>query len=159
MFQIFRATAFPKARVDAVELDAGALSVLRSNIRLHRLGARVRAVQSDLFTELKRRQYDLIVTNPPYVPAARWRRMPREYQHEPRLALEAGRDGMDLVARILRESPRHLAPGATLVCEVGGSVPEFNRRFAKLPVFWPEFVHGGDGVFVATRGDLINWKA
>lgn len=153
------ARAFPRARVDAAELDQGALQVLRQNIALHRVGRRVRAVRTDLFGGLRGRRYDLIVTNPPYVPTARWKALPREYTHEPRLALEAGRDGMDLVARILREAPRHLADGGTLVCEVGGSVPEFNRRFAGLPVYWPEFEHGGDGVFIIHRNDLLDGNA
>lgn len=150
--------AFPKAQVDAVELDPGALQVLRRNIALHRLGKRVRAVRSDLFGALGRRRYDLIVTNPPYVPTERCEVMPAEYQHEPRLALEAGHDGMDLVDRILRAAPHHLAPAGTLVCEVGGYVPEFNSRYPDLPVMWPEFEYGGDGVLVASHSDLSSWN-
>lgn len=152
------ARAFPRARVDAVELDPGALQVLRRNIRRHRLGTRVRAIRSDLFESLGRRRYDLIVTNPPYVPTQRCDVMPAEYQHEPRMALEAGGDGMDLVDRILRAAPGHLAPAGTLVCEVGGYVPEFNSRYPDLPVMWPEFEYGGDGVLVASNSDLIAWN-
>lgn len=152
------AMAFPEARVDAVEIDARALAVLGRNIARHGVGDRVEAVRSDLFAELAGRTYDLIVSNPPYVPTKRWRGMPKEYHHEPRLALEAGADGMDIVARILREAPRHLADDGLLVCEVGGSVPEFERRFPGIPVIWPEFEHGGDGVFVISRDDLVEWQ-
>ncbi len=152
------AMAFPQAQVDAVEIDARALAVLRRNLARHRVGARVEAVRSDLFAGVKGRQYGLIVSNPPYVPSARWKGMPDEYHHEPKLALEAGKDGMDIVARILREAPAHLAPDGLLVCEVGGSVPEFERRFAKIPVVWPEFERGGDGVFVISRDDLVEWQ-
>jgi ribosomal protein L3 glutamine methyltransferase len=152
------AKAFPDAQVDAVELDAGALAVLALNLRRHELAGRVRAIRSDLFEKLKGRKYDLIVSNPPYVPVARWKALPREYHHEPRRALASGADGMDLVTRILRDAPRHLAPDGLLVCEVGGSVPEFNRRFPKVPVIWPEFERGGDGVFVISRDDLEEWR-
>jgi ribosomal protein L3 glutamine methyltransferase len=152
------AMAFPAARVDAVEIDAHALAVLRRNIDRHAVGDRVEAVRSDLFAKLRGRQYGLIVSNPPYVPTARWKRMPAEYHHEPKRALEAGTDGMDLVARILREAPAHLEAGGLLVCEVGGSVPEFDRRFPNLPVVWPEFERGGDGVFVISRDDLVEWQ-
>ncbi len=151
------AMAFPEAAVDAAELDAGALKVLKRNIARHALDRRVEAVRSDLFKALKGRKYGLIVSNPPYVPTARWKGMPKEYHHEPRLALEAGRDGMDIVARILREAPAFLEDDGLLVCEVGGSVPEFDRRFPNIPVIWPEFERGGDGVFVISRDDLVEW--
>jgi len=67
-------------------------------------------------------------------------------------------EGMTIVARILREAPAHLEPGGLLVCEVGGSVPEFTRRFPGLPVTWPEFERGGDGVFVISREELVAWN-
>jgi ribosomal protein L3 glutamine methyltransferase len=152
------AMAFPGTHVDAVEIDPRALEILRANIARHEVADRVEVVKSDLFAGLARRTYDLIVSNPPYVPLARWKKMPAEYQHEPRLALEAGKDGMDIVARILREAPRHLTGEGLLVCEVGGSVPEFNARFPKIPVIWPEFERGGDGVFVITADDLEDWR-
>ena len=152
------AMAFPEAVVDAAELDAGALQVLRRNVARHRLEGRVEAIRSDLFKALAGRKYGLIVSNPPYVPTARWKNMPKEYHHEPKLALESGKDGMDIVTRILREAPAFLEDDGLLVCEVGGSVPEFDRRFANIPVTWPEFEHGGDGVFVISRDDLVEWQ-
>lgn len=152
------AMAFPEAKVDAVELDDGALELLRANVRRYDLDGRVEAIQSDLFARVKGRQYGLIVSNPPYVPEARWKKMPAEYRHEPKLALASGADGMDVVTRILREAPRHLATDGLLVCEVGGSVPEFDRRFPNIPVIWPEFERGGDGVFVISRDDLEEWR-
>jgi len=151
------AMAFPQAQVDAAELDARALTVLRRNLERHEVQGRVAAVRSDLFAALKGRKYGLIVSNPPYVPTARWKKMPKEYQHEPKLALEAGGDGMDIVTRILREAPAHLEDDGLLVCEVGGSVREFDKRFPKIPVVWPEFERGGDGVFVISRDDLVEW--
>ncbi len=152
------AAAFPQAHVDAAELDNGALAVLRRNIARHELGARVHAVPSNLFVGLKDRQYDLIVSNPPYIPAARWKAMPAEYHHEPALALKAGQDGMSIVARILKSAALYLSGKGVLVCEVGGSVPEFTQRFADLPVIWPEFERGGDGVFVVSKDELTAWN-
>jgi ribosomal protein L3 glutamine methyltransferase len=151
------AMAFPRAQVDAIELDARALAVLRRNLARHGVEERVEVIRSDLFARVPGRRYGLIVSNPPYVPTARWKGMPKEYHHEPRRALEAGRDGMGLVARILRAAPAHLEADGLLVCEVGGSVPEFERRFPKIPVVWPEFERGGDGVFVISRDDLVEW--
>lgn len=151
------AATFPEARVDLAEIDAGALEVCNRNIERHRLGDRVRALQSDLFSAVAGCRYDLIVSNPPYVPTAEWQSLPPEYQREPRLALEAGDDGMDIVERILHEAPAHLTERGVLVCEVGGSVPEFEARWPDIPVSWPEFERGGDGVFVISRADLADW--
>jgi ribosomal protein L3 glutamine methyltransferase len=148
------AVAFPEASVDLGEVSAGALEICRRNIARHHLQDRVHAVKSDLFKALNG-PYELIVSNPPYVPTQEWKALAAEYRHEPRMALDAGRDGMDIVARILHEAPAQLAPRGLLVCEVGGSVEEFEARWPKLPVTWVEFERGGDGVFVITREDLI----
>jgi ribosomal protein L3 glutamine methyltransferase len=148
------AQAFPEAEVDLAELSPGALAVCRQNLRRHACGDRVRVLRSDLFDGLGGARYDLIVSNPPYVPSAEWKALPAEFRHEPRMALEAGADGMSLVARILAQAPAHLQPGGLLVCEVGGSTEEFTARWPRLPVTWVEFERGGDGVFVIAREDL-----
>lgn len=149
------AAAFPDAKVDLADIDAGALTVARKNIKRHGLGKQVRAVASDVFGGLAELKYDLIVTNPPYVPTAEWEALSPEFHAEPRKALDAGRDGMDIVARILSEAPEHLTDNGLLVCEVGGSVEEFEKRWPDLPVTWADFERGGDGVFIITRQELI----
>lgn len=145
---------FPDAQVDLAELSPGALEVCKANIERHTCGKQVRAVKSDLFKGLKGRVYDLIVSNPPYVPVPEWKALADEFKHEPRMALAAGDDGMDIVARILAEAPAHLGEHGVLICEVGGSVEEFEARWPRLPVTWVEFEHGGDGVFVISRKTL-----
>lgn len=152
---IAAAHAFPDAQVDLAELSPGALAVCKKNIERHECGEQVRALKSDLFNGLGEMRYDLIVSNPPYVPVAEWKALPEEFHQEPRMALAAGKDGMDLVARILAEAPARLVEGGWLVCEVGGSVPEFEARWPRLPVTWVEFERGGDGVFIISREDLI----
>ncbi len=149
------AVMFPEAQVDLVDISVKALAVARRNVARHVLGNQVRVIKSDLFGTLVNEVYDLIVSNPPYVPNADWKAMAAEYHHEPKMALAAGADGMDLVARILEEAPRHLSNEGWLVCEVGGSVPEFEARWPKLPVTWVDFERGGDGVFIISRADLV----
>ena len=134
---VLAAMAFPLAKVDAVDISGASLAVAERNRRLHHLGHRLELVRSDLFAALRGRRYDLILTNPPYVPRAAMRRLPREYHHEPGLALGAGEDGMDLVARILEAAPEHLYPGGALLCEIGDNRRAFERRYPRLPVTWP----------------------
>ena len=134
---VLAARAFPLARVDAADISEASLAVAERNRRLHRLEHRLELVRSDLFAGLRGRRYDLIVTNPPYVPQPVMRRLPAEYRHEPGLALGAGDDGMDLVARILAAAPDHLYPGGALLCEIGDNRRAFERRYPRLPVTWP----------------------
>jgi len=134
---VLAARAFPLAKVDAVDISDASLAVAERNRRLHRLEHRLELLRSDLFTELRGRRYDLILTNPPYVPAEAMRRLPPEYRHEPGLALGAGDDGMDLVARILEAAPEHLYPGGAVLCEIGDNRAALERRYPRLPVTWP----------------------
>lgn len=149
------AKAFPRARVDAVDIDPAALEVAGINRRALRLTRRVRLVESDHFAALSRRSYDIIVSNPPYVGAREMRGLPREYRHEPRHALESGRDGLDSVATILRAAAHHLKPLGLLVCEVGNTERLMARAWPKVPFTWLDFERGGGGVFLLTREQLL----
>ncbi|MFN7506386.1 MAG: 50S ribosomal protein L3 N(5)-glutamine methyltransferase, partial [Limnobacter sp.] len=84
---ILAAHMFENAEVDAVDLSVDAISVARENIALHDLKHRVHAIESDLFSQLHGKQYDFILTNPPYVNEASMKKLPPEYLHEPRMAL------------------------------------------------------------------------
>jgi ribosomal protein L3 glutamine methyltransferase len=134
---ILAARAFPRARVDAVDLSAPALAEAKKNVLRHRLGRRIRLVRSDLFDSLCGEKYDLIVSNPPYVTTASMRSLPPEYRYEPGLALAGGKDGLELVSRIIAAVPAHLNAGGLLVCEVGDGRKALERAYPRLPLTWP----------------------
>jgi ribosomal protein L3 glutamine methyltransferase len=148
------AKAFPRARVDAVDIDAGALAVAGINRRRLRLTRRVRLIESDHFEALSGESYDIIASNPPYVGSREMRGLPREYGHEPRLALASGRDGLDSVRVILEEAASHLRPLGLLVVEVGNTERALIRAFPRVPFTWLDFERGGGGVFLLTREQL-----
>ena len=148
------AKALPRARVDAVDISPEALEVAASNVRRHRVGQRVRLVRSDHFSALVGERYDIIVANPPYVGRREMSGLPPEYRHEPPLALAAGRDGLDSVRVILRESRVHLRPHGLLIVEVGNTEAAVRRAFERLPFLWLEFERGGGGVFLLTAEQL-----
>jgi ribosomal protein L3 glutamine methyltransferase len=144
------AAAFPEAGVDAADLSDDALMVAKRNIDDFGLEGRVFAVQSDLFGNLRGRKYDIIVSNPPYVDAQDMASLPPEFQHEPRLALEAGEDGLDLVFKILYQAVLHLDTDGILVVEVGNSREALEALLPEVEFVWLEFEHGGEGVFLLT---------
>lgn len=152
------AKAFPKAHVDAVDIDAGALEVAQINRRRLRLTRRVKLIRSDHFAALTGASYDIIASNPPYVGRGEMRGLPREYGHEPALALESGLHGLDSVEIILRCAARHLKPRGLLVVEVGNTERALAKRYPRVPFTWLEFERGGGGVFALTREQLEKVK-
>ena len=144
---ILAALAFPRAKIDAVDLSAGALALAQRNVATHRLADRITLHRGDLFQPLARQRYDLILTNPPYVDARGMAKLPPEYRHEPRMALAAGDDGLDLVRRILAEAPRHLRPGGGLLCEIGRGRAPLERAYPEMNFVWMDTEQSSGEVF------------
>ena len=151
---IAAAHALPRARVDATDVSARALAVARDNVRRHRLAGRVAVRRADVYVGLRGRRYDIVVSNPPYVPAAEMRRLPREFRAEPVLGLQAASRGLAIIDRILAGARRHLTPAGILVVEAGNTAVEVRRRHRALPFTWLEFERGGGGVFLLRAADL-----
>lgn len=151
---IAMARAFPSAHVDVSDLSEDAVNIAIDNVSSKDLGYQVSVYQGDLFESLPGTRYDLIVSNPPYVDAEDLDDMPQEFAHEPRLGLEAGDDGLDIVCRILKQAPDYLTEDGWLICEVGNSAVALMERFPQVPFQWPEFAQGGHGVFVISAHEL-----
>lgn len=147
--------AVPHAQVDLVDISAEAIAVAEQNIALHGVQDQVRAIQSDLFSQLRGERYDLIISNPPYVDADEIAAMPAEFHHEPMLGLASGHDGLDLTRRLLAEAADHLTDNGVLMVEVGASDMALAEAYPELPFFWFEFEHGGMGVFAINRSELV----
>jgi ribosomal protein L3 glutamine methyltransferase len=151
---ILAALALPKTRVDASDVAESALAVARRNVKSYRLGRRIRLVRSDLFAALPGR-YQLILCNPPYVPAREMRRLPAEYRAEPRGALASGRDGLDFLRRLIAGVADHLAPDGVLVVEIGANRRAVERAFPRLPFVSLSTSAGEGRVLLLRSADLL----
>lgn len=152
------ALTFLDATVDAVDLDTGALEVAAKNVKKYELEDRVNLIQSDLFDNLGDQKYDIIISNPPYVAELEYNSLPAEYHHEPKLALEAGSDGLTIVKRILKQAQQYLTPNGVLIVEVGLTQEAVEVAFPNIPFTWLQFEQGGEGVFLLTFDELSEFS-
>jgi ribosomal protein L3 glutamine methyltransferase len=156
---IAAAAYLPDCEVDLADISEPALRVASDNVQEHGLENRVHVIGSDLFEAITDRRYDVIVSNPPYVSRAELAQLPREYGHEPVMALEAGEDGLAVVAGILRQARDYLTPWGILVIEVGRSAQALMERYPDIPFIWLDFERGGEGVFLFTAEELERFAA
>ena len=156
---ILLAKHFPAARVDAVDLSADALEVAKINVRAHRLGRRITLHESDVFDAVPAAKYDVILSNPPYEPSAHVDALPAEFHCEPRMSLDGGSDGLDIIRKLLRQARTRLTPEGVVLIEVGGLRTAMDREFAALEPHWLHTEDGADCVCVIHAQRLNSWKA
>ena len=153
---------FPGASVVATDISADALAVARLNLeRYAKLGDRVQFVQADLYPadlsqtgESKSPGFDMIITNPPYVPASQMLELPDEYLAEPQTALVAGNEGLEFIERIFAEAATWLNPGGVIFFDVGDRWAVLEEAYPQLPLVWCELQHGGEGVGMLDKHSL-----
>jgi ribosomal protein L3 glutamine methyltransferase len=154
---ILGARHFPDAAVDAVDISRDALAVAARNVADHRLEHRITLHRGDLFAPLSGQRYDLIISNPPYVDAEGMAGLPAECRAEPKLALDGGPDGLDIVVRILQQAKAHLTPQGGLLCEVGRGRDNLEAGYPQLPLLWLDTEDSEDSegeVFWIAASDL-----
>ena len=151
---ILAAHAYPNTEVDAVDISPSALEVAQRNVADYDLNDRISLIESDLFANLQGKKYDVIISNPPYVDAASVASLPKEYLHEPKLALGSGADGLDATREILKHAAAHLNPGGVLVVEIGHNRDALEAAYPKLPFTWLDVSAGDEFVFMLHKNDL-----
>ena len=142
--------AFPEAIVDAVDISKDALAVANINRENHGLTETLQLIESDVFHQVPLKSYDIIVSNPPYVSGNEMKTLPKEYAHEPHLALHAAHEGLAIVTKILNEAHRYLSPTGILVVEVGNSDEALIAAYPDVPFTWLDCELGGQGLFLLT---------
>lgn len=155
---ILLAHQFAEAKVDAIELSPAALAVAKFNVATHGLGKRIKLYHSDVFDAVPRAKYDIILSNPPYVPTRELRGLPAEFKNEPVMALDGGKDGLDIIRKLLRQARERLQPHGLVVLEVGGLRRAMARAFSALDLRWLRTADGEDCVCVVSALRLRDWQ-
>lgn len=153
---IIAAHQFPEAFVDATDISKDALDVALINSDKHGMKDRLNLHHGSLYDPLPvSAQYDLIISNPPYVNSATMQKLPPEYRHEPSLALAGGDDGMDLVRTIIEQAPAHLRDDGLLLIEIGHERPYFEAAFPDFEPVWLDTAEASDQILLLTKEQLL----
>ncbi len=153
---VLLANSFPNAAIDIIDISPDAIAVANINIANYGLQEQITAIESDMFTALKGRTYDLIISNPPYVDAPSMAQLPIEYQREPQLALGSGHDGLDHTHTILREAAKHLNDDGILIVEIGHNRDALLEAYPDVQFVWLEVSSGDEFVFLLSKRQLLN---
>lgn len=109
----------PNSKIVATDISEKALEVAKQNAKLNGVSNNIEFLQSDLFKNLKDKKFDIIVSNPPYIPTKDIKTLPKDVQGEPTIALDGGRDGLKYYREIAKEVYKYLNPEGTLAVEIG----------------------------------------
>jgi ribosomal protein L3 glutamine methyltransferase len=154
---VLLAKRFPKAKVEATDLSADALEVAAINVKEHKLQARIKLHRTDTMTALLNGpKLDLIISNPPYEPEAVYLRLPAEFKQEPKQSLVSGKDGLDVIRKLLSQAKKLLNPEGVLVIEVGGLRQAMEKAWPKMSMTWLSTNDGLDCVVLIQAADLLS---
>lgn len=148
---------FPDAIVDAGDISEDCIEVAEIN-RERLQQDNVAFYCSDLFESIPNKQYNIIVSNPPYVDEEDFDEIPSEYLAEPKLGLTSGKDGLELTRKLLSQADQYLAENGILIVEVGNSAFALEQFYPDVEFTWLEFERGGLGVFLLTKEQLSKFK-
>lgn len=150
---------FYDAEIVASDISDDALDVAKINFERNQVSEEITLLKSDLFAGLVgyQGQFDLIVTNPPYVDKRRMDSLAPEYNFEPSLALAGGDSGLELVETILHEAKHYLSEFGVLIVEMGDNRLELEELYPDLPFTWLDTISGDGVVFVLARADLADY--
>ncbi|MDH3376869.1 MAG: 50S ribosomal protein L3 N(5)-glutamine methyltransferase [Gammaproteobacteria bacterium] len=148
------AYAFPDAQIVASDVSRRALQVAQTNVKRHRLEQRIELIHSDLFDQFEGRQFDLIVSNPPYVGQSAMQELPAEYRHEPDIALNGGTNGLALIDQILLDARRFLADTGVLVLEAASAAPALKTEYPDVPFNWLASGGGDEVLLIISAAEL-----
>lgn len=147
-----------KCIVDAVDISSGALEVVKKNIVKNKVEGRVNIINSDLFSKVSNKKYDLIVSNPPYIESNVIENLDKQVQKEPIIALDGGEDGLDFYKKIINKASSYLESNGYLCFEIGynqkSAVQNLLSNSGKYQnIYCKKDLCGNDRVIIAKKSE------
>ncbi len=146
---------FPDAEVVLADISEAALEVARENIALQQLGERVQTLHSDMFAQLSKQRFDLIVCKPPYLSVEQWSQLAPEYQHEPKHSSLAAQDGLEFIKQVIQQAGEYLAEDGLLVLEVGPHRMQLIAQYPEIDFTWLEHSQPNNAVLALTARQCV----
>lgn len=109
----------PNVKITAIDISSRALMIAKQNAKLNGVSNNIEFIESNLFSKLKNKKFDIIVSNPPYIPTGEIRNLPNDVQAEPIIALDGGKDGLDFYRKIVENGYKFLNKPGYLCLEIG----------------------------------------
>jgi release factor glutamine methyltransferase len=120
VISVTMAAELPDANITAIDLSDRAIKIARKNAKEHNVQNRIKFRLSDCFENIeKRKRFDLILSNPPYISESEYDDLPPEVLADPKISLVSGEKGMDIIKRLILQAPEYLKPNGRLMFEIG----------------------------------------
>ena len=121
----------PNVKIVATDISKKELDIAKQNAKLNGVANNIEFIQSNLFDKLKDMKFDIIVSNPPYIPTEEILSLPKDVQEEPKIALDGGKDGLDFYRKISKEGYKYLNRQGYLALEIGYNQRENVKKIIK----------------------------
>ena len=148
----------PDSQITAIDISPNALMVAKKNAKINEVEERITFIKSDLFSKIKNQKFDIIVSNPPYIKKEDIKKLDREVQKEPIIALDGGIDGLDFYKIIAKNSYFYLKYGGYLALEIGYDEKEsvidiIEKENQYINTYSKKDLYGNDRIVVTKVGD------
>lgn len=142
-----------KSKITAIDISPEAIKIAGKNAIMNNVENQITFIKSDLFENVKKEKYDIIVSNPPYIKKSEIPRLEKQVQKEPTIALDGGNDGLDFYRKIIKQSYEYLKYNGYLCLEIGydqkDDVVEFLQNEGKYSeIYFKKDLYGNDRIVV-----------
>ncbi len=145
---------YPNSKIDAIDISKNALKIAKKNIIFHKMKKKINTIESNLFKKLKKKKYNLIISNPPYLNKKEIKKLPKEYLYEPKISLFSKKNSTYIIQKIINNSGKYLHKNGYLICEVGHQYKKIIKKNKNIKIKWYKFKNKKNKVFYIKKENL-----
>lgn len=151
------ASYIDKSEIDAVDISQKALEITEKNAKENKVEKKIKEIESNLYKNIGEKKYDIIVSNPPYIKHEVIKKLDKQVQKEPLIALDGGDDGLEFYRKIIKQSPKYLKKDGYLCLEIGYDQKDevinlLNTENKYKNIYSKKDLYGNDRIVIAQLG-------